>query len=59
VYLVLTRFGPKLPGLNVTVNIHLTSVSAELQSATLGSVLLVSGKIGKPGETRGQTGRSP
>jgi hypothetical protein len=45
VYLVQTRFGPKFPG-DVPVNFHLTSVSAELQSATVGSILLVRGKIG-------------
>jgi len=45
VYFLLTRFGPKFEG-GVPVNIHLTSVSAELQSATRGSVLLVRGKIG-------------
>jgi hypothetical protein len=45
-YLLQAHFGPKFPG-GVPVNLHLTStsVSAELQSATAGSVLLVRGKI--------------
>ena len=45
VHLVQTRFGPEFPD-NVPVNFWLTSVSAELRSATLGSVLLIRGKIG-------------
>jgi hypothetical protein len=45
VHLVQTRFGPEFPDV-VPVNFWLTSVSAELRSATLGSVLLVRGKIG-------------
>jgi hypothetical protein len=43
-YSVQTRFGPEYPH-DVPVNFHLTSVKAELQSATKGSVLLVRGKI--------------